>query len=127
MPAADHRPREHWRVDAGGADVATLDIPGALGRTRRFEVDVRFVVRTPALPPGAWLELSVEIGGSRQWSRRTAAATPGESDSLEYRCRVELPPGPGLRVRALTAVRGAVRRQLLIEAEEVPDEPPVAA
>lgn len=118
-PAARRRPqREHWRADAGEADIATLDIPGALGRTRRFEIDVRFVVRAPLDVRDAWLELTVELDGRRQWSRRIATALPGETDSLDYRCGVELPPGPGLRVRALTAVCGAQRRQLVVEAEE---------
>ena len=109
---------ERWRTDAGEADIATLDIPGALGRTRRFEIDVRFVVRAPLDVRDAWLELTVELDGRRQWQRRIATALPGETDSLDYRCGVELPPGPGLRVRALTAVRSAQRRQLVIEAEE---------
>jgi hypothetical protein len=115
---------ERWRIDAGEADVATLDIPGALGRTRRFEVDVRFVVRAPLDVRDAWLELTVELDGRRQWQRRIATALPGETESLDYRCGVQLPPGPGLRVRALTAVHGAQRRQLVIEAEEQADEPP---
>lgn len=116
--------REHWRVDAGEADIATLDIPGALGRTRRFEVDVRFVVRAPLDVRDAWLELTVELDGRRQWQRRIATALPGETDSLDYRCGIELPPGPGVRVRAMTAVRGPQRRQLVIEAEEQADTPP---
>lgn len=117
--ASRRRPgREHWRADAGEADIATLDIPGALARTRRFEIDVRFVVRAPLDLRDAWFELTVELDGRRQWSRRIATLLPGETDSLDYRCAVELPPGPGLRVRALTAVRGALRRQLVVEAEE---------
>jgi hypothetical protein len=119
-PTGRSRP-ERWRTDAGEADIATLDIPGALGRSRRFEIDVRFVVRVPLELQGAWFELAVELDGRRQWSRRVAARSPGESDSLDWRCSFELPPGPGLRVRALTAVRGATRRQLVIEAEEQGD------
>ena len=109
--------RERWRVDAGESDIATLDIPGALVRTRRL----RFVVRAPLDVRDAWLELGVEVDGRRQWSRRIATTLPGETDGLEYRCSVELPPGPGLRVRALTSVRGAVRRRLVIEADEQTD------
>jgi hypothetical protein len=38
---------EQWHADAGDADIATLDIPPALGRVRRFHIDVRFVVLCP--------------------------------------------------------------------------------
>lgn len=113
----DDRP-ERWRADAGDADIATLDIPAALGRTRRFEVDVRFVVRCPAAADGAWHALVVEFDGRQQWSRRIATSNPGQIDSLDYHQRVEVPDGVALRVRALTKVHGAQRVALTIEAEE---------
>lgn len=109
---------ERWCVDVGDADVALLDIPPALGRPRRFEIDVRFVVQCPAPANGAWHALTVEIDGRRHWSRRIASSNPGQTDSLDYHCRVEVPDGAALRVRALAATGGARRRQLRIDAEE---------
>ncbi|WP_298830103.1 hypothetical protein [uncultured Piscinibacter sp.] len=109
---------EHWRTDVADADVATLDIPPSLTRSRRFHVDVRFVVRCPDDPEGAWHALTVELDGRQRWSRRIPTSNPGQTDSLDYHCTVELPEGAGLRVRAVTQVRGAVRRQLRIDAEE---------
>jgi hypothetical protein len=86
---------EQWQVDVGDADIATLDIPPAL-RER----------------------MSVELNGRRQWSRQIATSNPGQTDSLDYHVRVDVPEGDALRVRASTTVRGALRRQLRIEAEE---------
>ncbi len=109
---------ERWRIDAGDADVAVLEVPAALARSRRFDVDVRFVVRCPESAQGAWHGLTVELDGRRHWSRRIATSNPGEADSLDYHCRVEVPEGSGLRIRALAQAQGSLRRQLLIEAEE---------
>ncbi len=108
---------EHWHLDAGDADIATLDIPPAL-RARRFHVDVRFVVACPAETTDAWHAMSVELNGRRQWSRQIATSNPGQTDSLDYHVRVDVPEGEALRVRASTKVKGAARRQLRIEAEE---------
>ena len=110
---------EQWHLDAGDADVAVLDIPPVSDRVRRFEVDVSFVVRTPAestVKP--WHELTVELDGRKQWSRRIDTSNPGEQDGLDYHVRVSVDAGAALRVRALTKVRGAVRQRLLIEAVE---------
>jgi hypothetical protein len=118
-PAMTEPTAERWCVDAGDADVALLDIPPHLSRTRRFEVDVRFVVQCPAPGGGAWHALTVELDGRQHWSRRIATSNPGQSDSLDYHCRVEVPAGAGLRVRALARTGGgAQRRQLRVEAEE---------
>lgn len=111
-------PLERWQLDAGNADVATLRIPPALGRSRRFQVDVRFEVHCPADAPGAWHALTVELDGRRAWSRQIATSNPGQTDSLDYHQRVDVAEGAGLRVRAVTQVRGAVRSRLRIEAEE---------
>lgn len=108
---------ERWRLDAGGADVALLEVPPALA-ARRFEVDVRLVVRCPESIDGAWHALTVELDGRRHWSRRIATSNPGQTDSLDYHCRVDVPEGSGLRIRALAQARGAQRDRLLIEAEE---------
>jgi hypothetical protein len=113
-----HPAPERWSIDTGDADVAVLDVPPAQARVRRFEVDVRFVVRCPDEPAEAWHALTVELDGRRHWQRRIATSSPGETDSLDYHCRVEVPQGAALRIRALTQVRGASRRQLRIDAEE---------
>jgi hypothetical protein len=109
---------ECWQADVGDADVATLDIPPALGRSRRFLVDVRFVVHCPAEAAGAWHAMTVEFDGRREWSRQIATHNPGQTDSLDYQRNIEVPEGVALRVRAVTKVRGAQRRRLRIEAEE---------
>ena len=109
---------ETWAVDAGPADIATLDIPPSAQRVRIFEVDVRFVVRAPDASTPAWHAMSVELNGLRQWSRRSVTHNPGQTDSLDYHCRVELSVGQALRVRAATQVGGAARQRLVIEAEE---------
>jgi hypothetical protein len=109
---------EQWQVDVGDADVATLNIPPALGRARRFHVDVRFVVQCPADGTAAWHAMTVEVNGRREWARQIDTNNPGQTDSLDYHFRVEVPVASGLRVRALTRVKGAVRRRLCIEASE---------
>lgn len=108
---------ERWRIDAGAADVALLEVPPALA-SRRFEVDVRLVVRCPEAPQQAWHALTVELDGRRHWTRRIETNNPGQSDSLDYHCRVDVPEGAGLRIRALAQAHRAQRQQLLIEAEE---------
>jgi hypothetical protein len=112
------QPLEQWQLDVGDADVATLHIPPALGRVRRFLVDVRFEVQCPTEGQGAWHALSVELDGRQAWSRQIATSNPGQTDSLDYHQRVDVAQGAGLRVRAITKVRGSVRRRLRIEAEE---------
>ena len=106
---------ERWAVDAGAADIATLDIPPSAHRRRVFAIDVRFVVRAPA-GAGAWQALSVELDGVREWSHRIS--THGETDALDYHCRRVLEVGQALRGRARTKLGGAQRVRLLIEAEE---------
>lgn len=113
-----HEPLEQWHVDVGDADVAMLHIPPALGRARRFDVDVRFEVLCPADGQGAWHALTVELDGRQAWSRQIATNNPGQTDSLDYHQRVDVAQGAGLRVRAVTRVAAAVRRRLRIEAEE---------
>lgn len=115
-----HKPAraERWRADAGSADVATLDIPPSTGGTTTLDIDVRFVVTAPEA--GGWHELRVELDGAAQWSRRVPTQCLGQSDSLDYHCRVDGPAGKGLRVRGRTKVGGGCRRlQLTIEVEQV--------
>lgn len=109
---------EVWRCEAGGANVAVLDIPGSLERHRSFDIDVTLVVRVPQPLEGAWHALTVELDGQQQWSRRIASNSPGLTDGLDYHCRVELPTGRALRVRAVAGVSGSVVRQLAVEARE---------
>lgn len=110
---------ERWHIDAGDADVATLDIPPAL-RAHRFHVDVQFVVRCPVDAPKAkpWHAMTVELDGRRAWSRQIATSNPGQTDTLEYHRQIDVPAGAGLRVRALTRVHGALRQRLCIDAAE---------
>lgn len=112
---------EVWRCDAGGASVAVLNIPGSLERHRTFDVDVTLVVRVPQPLAGAWHALSVELDGQQKWNRRIKSSSPGQTDGLDFHCRIELPTGQGLRVRAVAAVGGSVVSQLLVEAREEAD------
>jgi hypothetical protein len=108
---------EHWQVDVGDADVAVLNIPPTLGRARRFAVDVRFVVQCPA-EGAAWHAMTIDVNGRREWSRQITTSNPGQTDSLDYHFRIDAAASAGLRVRAVTRVKGAVRRRLCIEAGE---------
>lgn len=112
-----HSP-EQWQVDVGDAEVATLLVPAALGRVRRFHVDVRFEVLCPQDTSGAWHALTVELDGRQAWSRQIDTSNPGQTDSLDYHQRVDVAEGAGLRVRAVTRVQGAQRRRLRIDVEE---------
>ena len=109
---------EHWRV-ATTDSVAVLDIPGLNGRARVFDVDAALLVNVPADPPGeAWLELTVEFDGQRQWSRRIPAHNPGQTDGLDYHQRLRLEAEQGVRVRAVAVVKGVGVRELVVEAVE---------
>lgn len=109
---------EHWHVDAGAATVAVLDIPGGLTRHRRFDIDVTLLVRVPPEHPQPWHELGVEVDGQRQWTRRIASQCPGQTDGLDYHCRLVLETHRSLRIRALVATAGSVVQRLTIEARE---------
>lgn len=118
-PRPTTRPAEHWRCDAGSDSVAVLDIPGALDRRRVFDVDVTLLVSVPADAADAWHALSVELDGRQQWQRRIPSSSPGQTDGLDYHCRLTLEVEQALRVRAVAATGGGSRvRQLLIEARE---------
>ena len=109
-------PRERWSLDAGGADVARLDIPADAQRERHFELDCRFVVKRRAGVEDAWHELRVSVDGALRWSRRVESSEG--SDSLDYRFSLRLPPGRPLRLLATTAVQGVQRVSLVWEAVE---------
>ena len=115
-PTAPPPKPERWRVDAGLADVAVLAIPPDLWRTRRFEIDCRLVVAPRA--GGAQHAMRVEVDGALEWTRRADTANPGQTDSMDYHFRRELPAGTPLRIVVKTLVRGGQRLGLTIEAEE---------
>lgn len=114
--AAQAKP-ELWRTETADA-VAVLNIPGALRRSRTFDIDVSLLVRVPEDHAEAWHELTLEIDGQRQWHRRIASSCPGQTDGLDYHCRVVLEAGSSLRVRAVAGTRGSVVQRLQIEARE---------
>ncbi len=109
---------EHWHTEPGPASVAVLVIPGLLSRARVFDIDATLIVDVPDATQDAWLELSVEIDGQRQWSRRIPAHSPGQTDGLDYHQRVRLALAQGIRIRAVAAVKGARVSKLWIEARE---------
>jgi hypothetical protein len=115
-PANTRPPPERWLADASTADVATLDIPPDAQRTRRFEIDCRFVVAQRGT--GATHGMRVEVDGALEWTRRAATENPGATDSMDYHFRRDVPLGRPLRIVVKTDVRGAQRVRLVIEAEE---------
>ena len=114
---AENRP-ELWRADSAGDAVAVLDIPASLSRSRDFDIDVTLVVNVPVEGMPAWHELNLEVDGRKQWSRRIASSSPGQTDGLDYHCRIHLQAERALRVRALAFTQGAVVSSLFIEARE---------
>jgi len=115
-PPAHDAPPERWRIDAGDADVATLVIPADAFRTRRFEIDCRLVVMR--LAEGATHGMRVDVDGDLEWTRQAPTENPGQSDSMDYHFRRELPVGQPLRIVVKTQARQARRVALVIEAEE---------
>jgi hypothetical protein len=114
-PARAAKP-EHWRIDAGDADVATLVIPADSSRTRRFEIDCRLVVAR--LADGATHGMRVDVDGGLEWTREAATENPGQADSMDYHFRRDVPVGQPLRIVVKTQARQARRVALSIEAEE---------
>ena len=114
-PARDAR-SERWRTDAGEADVATLVIPADAFRTRRFEIDCRLVVMR--LADGATHAMRVDVDGNLEWTRKAPTENPGQTDSMDYHFRREVPVGQPLRIVVRTQARLARRVALVIEAEE---------
>jgi hypothetical protein len=117
VPAPQHPvASERWGVDAGPADVATLVIPADSFRTRHFEIDCRLVVA--ALAEGARHAMRVDVDGGLEWTRRAPTENPGQTDSMDYHFRRELPAGRPLRIVVKTEAKQARRVRLVIEAEE---------
>jgi len=107
---------ERWRTDAGDADVATLVIPADSLRTRRFEIDCRLVVMR--LADGATHGMRVDVDGALEWTRQAPTENPGQTDSMDYHFRREVPAGQPLRIVVKTQAKQARRMALSIEADE---------
>lgn len=112
-------PAERWKLDAGDAGVARLEIPADAQRERRFEIAVTMTVKVPP-SGGAWHALRIEADGRLQWQRRIGSHNPGSFDGLEYRFRSSVPVGRALRLLAHADCGGGAQRlRLVVEADEV--------
>ncbi|MGE0100186.1 MAG: hypothetical protein AB7S86_17735 [Hydrogenophaga sp.] len=109
---------EYWKYDAGTDSVAFLVIPAALGRSRTFDLDATLRVSVPAEVSEGSHELTVEVDGRRVWARRVPSHNPGETDSLEYHCRLAIEAGADGRVRAKASCKGSRVLSLVLEARE---------
>lgn len=109
---------EHWRSDSAGDSVVVLDIPASLSRHRDFDIDETLIVCVPEDGIQAWQELNLEVDGRKQWSRPIFSSCQGQTDGLDYHCRIHLQAERALRVRALAFTRGAWVSSLFIEAKE---------
>lgn len=113
---------ETWSVHTSETPVVVLTIPGALDRTRVFDVDVQLRVRVPvgAGTSAPEFGLSLEIDGARQWGRTTQGCAPGAADSLDYHCRLTLAPGRDCRLRARAVPGPCALQGLSLSAVEDP-------
>jgi hypothetical protein len=109
---------EVWCASTADVPVVVLTIPGVLDRTRVFDVDVQLRVRVPAAARKPEFGLSLEMDGARQWSRSIEASSPGETDSLDYHCRLTLATGRESRLRARAALGPCVLLGLSLTAVE---------
>ena len=78
----------------------------------------RMVVRGLESAPSPWHEMRVTVDGAREWSRRIPTANPGSTDTLDYRFRRTVGVGQPLRLTVHSAVQGALRVGLRVEADE---------
>ena len=109
---------ESWCTRTTDTDVAVLTIPGALDRTRTFDVDVQLRVGVPADARKPELGLSLEVDGALRWSRSMTSRMTGDVDTLEYHCRLVLEPGRDTRLRARASTRQCVLQRLSLSAVE---------
>lgn len=109
---------EHWKYDAGTDSVAALVIPAALGRVRTFDLDATLFVHVLPEASDSWLELTVEVDGKQVWARRIQSSNPGETDGLEYHCRLAVEADADCRLRAKVNCKGARVLSLTLEARE---------
>ena len=112
---------EYWKYDAGTESVASLVIPAALGRARTFDLDATLLVSVQAEAAERWHELTVEVDGRRLWARRIPSHNPGETDGLEYHCRLTVEADAECRVRAKANCKGSRVLSLVLEARETVD------
>lgn len=113
-PAADRA--ERWHVDAGDAALATLHIPADAQRERRFEIACAMTVKVTD-GATAWHEMTVLANGAQQWKRRITSH--GGVDGLDYRFARSVAVGQSLVLKVSVACRGALRRSLVVEADEI--------
>ena len=111
---------EYWKYDAGTESVASLVIPAALGRQRTFDLDATLLVSVLAEAAESSHELIVEVDGKRLWARRIPSHNPGETDGLEYHCRLAIEADADCRVRAKANCKGSRVLSLVLEARETP-------
>jgi hypothetical protein len=109
---------ERWSLDAGGAAMATLDIPPHATRDRLFDIHCAMTVRLREPLEGAWHRMTVLANGNQEWDRRVATHADSPTDGLEMHFRRRVPVGEGLKIVVKTDVRWAQRQSLVIEAEE---------
>lgn len=109
---------ESWRTRTTDTDVAVLTVPGALDRTRTFDVDVQLRVAVPVDARLPELGLSLEVDGALRWSRSMSSRMTGDVDTLEYHCRLVLEPGRDCRLRARAALRHCALMSLSLSAAE---------
>jgi len=110
---------EYWKYDAGPESVASLVIPGALGRVRTFDLDATLLVHVlPDAAAESWLELTVEVDGKRVWTRRIPSHHVGETDGLEYHRRLTVEADADCRLRAKANCKGCRVVSLVLEARE---------
>jgi hypothetical protein len=109
---------ESWCTRTTDTDVAVLTVPGALDRTRTFDVDVLLRVGVPVAARQPELGLSLEVDGALRWSRSMTSRMTGDVDTLEYHCRLVLEPGRDCRLRARAALRHCALMSLSLSAAE---------
>jgi len=109
---------EYWKYDAGTESVASLVIPAALGRARTFDLDATLLVSVLADASDPSHELTVEVDGKLVWARRVPSHNPGETDGLEYHCRLAIEADADCRVRAKANCKGSRVLSLVLEARE---------
>ena len=109
---------EYWKYDAGPDPVASLVIPAALNRARTFDLDATLLVRVLPDAAESWLELTVEVDGKRAWARRIPGHNVGETDGLEYHCRLTVEADADCRLRAKAGCKGCRVVSLVLEARE---------
>ena len=110
---------ERWTLSAGDATTATLTIPADARRERRFEIACAVTVGVPEGGSGAWLQMTVQANGAKEWQRRVPAHNPGAWDGLDYRFSRNVPVAQALRITVSVAGAGVRRRTLVVEADKL--------